>query len=1410
MQRLTLVIAIIALSTSLCVAQIAPESAAIYTEGFEAPDEATNLPSGWTHFSKVRTVSISTEQVHSDKYSLKLVDEDPVQAVGLRGPHIKIEPGKSCWVTCWYYGEKGNSQSIYIEFWTADGKRPEGRAASFGCRGKGEWVHCVGRIKAPPDAATVTIHANSYSSNVATGYFDDIEFGQGVKSMYDRTPQPPADVKHPCGLYKQADIERAKRNIEKHAWAQATVASFKSSSRFWMDCPDEKLSYWIPELTPFRVVDCPKCGAGWRFAWSGNDKQIKCGNCDFTWPSPEYPEDKVQTFTDPVGDEHNIPYYEGTPSTVYGSAKSPIYRLSGRLRYYRIGRLGSLGSLGKAYAFTGEIAYAEKVRKVLLRLADVYPHYLPHDWRTIFEDYGNLQSGKMSGWKLHDASIFIQLATAYDLTYNSGVYSDEDKVKIEEDCFREFSRLMTETSPRGCCINDGPFAMAAGALTGLMLGDHDTIAWAVEPPDGFIGFLEDFFYRDGHWYEASPSYEGMTLARLYVTPEALRGYSDPPAYTEDDRYDKLDLFQHPLMEKILLAGAPETMPDGALPATNDSTLGARYPRARTEQQYFWYPTEKHKRIMAWAFRGNVGATGSEYALFRRDADLDFTDTEPLDPSADSIVRPDVGWAIMRTGDSSTDAALMLDYGPFGSGHGHPDRLNIIYYDFGQELVTDLGYLGAGHPIHPWIRCTASHHHVIVDGKAQARAGGELEAFCGEGNINATIASAPAVYKDIVDTYRRYLVFVNHGVGRRYIVDLFEVKGGSDHQYGFHADGETFKPPVLPYEGLDATTLGEDRTGYTWLKEAKEAPAAGPFVAEWISDSDTQLGTRLHMMGADNTKLICAKAPGLRNRSTPFAEVDMYKVLVQRPGPENLFLAVIETFKGNSSISRVRELTAQADSGQVRAVEVTCGDVTDITIIADEDAGGGTIKLTEYPGLTFAGRVAFVSLQGDALKQMWMMGGEKLAYGTLALSSVPGYEGEIISLDQETYAVTVDCDIPAGKSWAGEQMLVAGRSDGAYVIEEIQALGDKRLIKLADEPILRLEAGDTFSIVPAAGIEMLAQNLLHVRGRTSQLALINGRTLPDGRVIVPANGNSQTRRIYVRPAGGKWEPVDCSVAKGRMTVRLDPEQLGASEVWLYISSAPIDLTDAEPPALTDIRINQRRFDAAGALGYLPAADRFTLTLEDDGKMLANSVEAVLTGERVGLVPISVDLRSLAPREPGKWRLTVRPQGSDMLEDRYTLAVRVSDQLANRAEYKFHFNTEGFATPFESLSIVASSGKVSKPLGGLATMFYRSQEAGDFVTYEFDPLVTGNCRLLIRYTRYDSYGIFQAHLDDEPIGEPVDMYFAALEPRGGIADLGAHNLTPGPHTLKLLVTGKNPNAASMYLGICDLILRPVGGD
>ena len=1073
--RPTRLIAAIAIMVSGAVPAPAQEQTkTLFTEGFEKPDGTGTLPLGWTHFTALRTVSLSTEQVYEGKHSLQLVDEDAKLAVGLRSPHFAVTPGQHCWVSWWYYGSKGNNQSLYLEFWTADGKRPAETLRSWPCRGAEQWTRGVARAKVPPAAATVTVHLNSYSTNVAAGYFDDLELGTGAKSMYDRTPKPPAEVSHPCGLYKPADVDRAKRNAEKHEWAKQVVAGFESAARFWVECPEDKLSYWIPALTPFRVVDCPKCGAGWRFAWEGGGyDQLKCRGCGFTWPDPACTEEKTQTFLDPVGEEQAVPHYEGKPSTVYGAAQTPGYRLSGRLRYHRINTLGSLGAVGKAYAFNGDKRYADTVRRVLLRLAEVYPHYLAHDWNRIYDDYSNLQSGKFSGWKLHDAGVFIQLATAYDLTYNSGVYSDADKVRIEEGCFREFARLMTATSPRGCCVNDGPTAMAAGALTGLMLGDHNALAWAVEPPDGFLGFLEDYFLRNGHWYEASPSYEGMTLGSLYVTPEALRGYSDPPAYQKPDRYDNLDLFTHPLLKKILVASAYERMPDGCLPATNDSTFGATYPRTRAEQNYFWYPTERNLQLMAWAFGGEVGDEGGEYTLFRRDPELDFSNVRPLNPSGASVVRPDVGWAILRSGDSANDAdgrrpsaALMLDYGPFGSGHGHPDRLNLSYYDFGKELVTDLGYLSWGHPFHPWLRSTASHNQVIVDGKPQAQAAGELEAFWGQGNVQAVIASAPAVYAGTVETYRRNLVFVDHGAGQRYVVDLFEVRGGKDHQYAFHADGETFRPPPLSYGDAQPSTLGDESTGYTCLKGLKQAPAPTAFVCDWISDDKQSLGTRLHVLGDPNTQLFHGTAPGLRNHSDPFGKRDLHCVYLRRPGPENAFLAVIEAFKGEPAITRVKQLAAESAAGHVCAVEVRLADRVDLVLLAGEQVADGALTLPEYPALRFTGRMAFVSLKQGAPVALWMLRGQSLAFGEVSLTGVPGYKGRIVARNEAAGTITVDADLPEGAAWAGQQLLVGGYSDGAYAMESVRRDGGKTVVRLAGEPVLHFKEGDPFSVVSA--------------------------------------------------------------------------------------------------------------------------------------------------------------------------------------------------------------------------------------------------------------------------------------------------------------------------------------------------------
>lgn len=254
---------------------------------------------------------------------------------------------------------------------------------------------------------------------------------------------PPATVAHPCGLYREADLARARENLRRHEWAREVLSQFRDAAAFWMAVPDADLPFWIPDLTPNRTLFCPRCNANWDFAWKGlPDDRIECTRCALVLPSDDYPENGREALVDPLGRTVEYAFHEGS--------KGRRYRISGRLRYQRILKLASVGSLGKVYALTGETAYAEKAVKVMRRLAEVYPGYIPHDWLRFYRDYSNLQSGKLSGWKLHDAHTFAQVALCYDLIYTSGCLTEADKVLIENGAFREAARLFTATSPRPC------------------------------------------------------------------------------------------------------------------------------------------------------------------------------------------------------------------------------------------------------------------------------------------------------------------------------------------------------------------------------------------------------------------------------------------------------------------------------------------------------------------------------------------------------------------------------------------------------------------------------------------------------------------------------------------------------------------------------------------------------------------------------------------------------------------------------------------------------------------------------------------------------------------------------------------------------------------------------------------------
>ncbi|MFO7947227.1 MAG: hypothetical protein R6V19_10455, partial [Armatimonadota bacterium] len=473
----------------------------------------------------------------------------------------------------------------------------------------------------------------------------------------------------------------------------------------------------------------------------------------------------------------------------------------------------------------------------------------------------------------------------------------------------------------------------------------------------------------------------------------------------------------------------------------------------------------------------------------------------------------------------------------------------------------------------------------------------------------------------------------------------------------------------------------------------------------------------------------------------------------------------------------------ADRGSAWAVQVKCGDLKDIVIFADESAAGGEIRIEEYPEVSFSGRMGVVSLLGDKPVRLWMLGGSQLECKNARAISTPRYTGTITAIDAEGFAVEVDCpELPPGSSWSGQQMLVKGRSDGAYVMDRISREEGVTRIHLADEPIFTCEVGDEFTIVPVASVEMLGEGMWRVRGNDCSLVLDDSKSGP---------------HTYTRLPGERWSAVE----------RRDGTALSSrpgGERWVWAATEPIDQHDATPPVLTDVCIDERHLRPGEGAGYVPDPERIVFTFVERKHLLTEGVHAKLTGQRTGDIPLRVHVWD-SETERDRVRVALRPD-AHMPADEYTVEVEVSDAVANRAEYSLAFNTFGLRIDFREMSIVQSSGKISKFLSEYSTWFYRSQKPGDFVTCEFNPPVTGPSRLLLMYTKCAAYGRVQVSVDGRPVGDVVDLYGDDLVPCGGLADLGIVDLNEETHELTLKVVDSHPDASGAFIGVCKLIFQP----
>jgi hypothetical protein len=134
------------------------------------------------------------------------------------------------------------------------------------------------------------------------------------------------------------------------------------------------------------------------------------------------------------------------------------------------------------------------------------------------------------------------------------------------------------------------------------------------------------------------------------------------------------------------------------------------------------------------FNPKLNDAGAAYlpALFSRMAVANFPErsdfkwvasdgAQGTQPNFTSIFLNRAGHAVMRSGWTRTDNYLLFRLGPIGMGHQHQDKLEVIVWPFGRELLFDSGGGSYEHSKwRQWAVSTYSHDCVIVDGLAQNR------------------------------------------------------------------------------------------------------------------------------------------------------------------------------------------------------------------------------------------------------------------------------------------------------------------------------------------------------------------------------------------------------------------------------------------------------------------------------------------------------------------------------------------------------------------------------------------------------------------------------------------------------------------------------------------------------------------
>ena len=496
--------------------------------------------------------------------------------------------------------------------------------------------------------------------------------------------------------------------------------------------------------------------------------------------------------------------------------------------------------------------------------------------------------------------------------------------------------------------------------------------------------MQHVFFPDGMWCEGAPLYSSAVLKFICDALACAKGYTDPDGFTgrEDGvRYDDFSAEEMTDIEHLRSALRTMVTPSGHMASVYDSVGASVYEGDDSKKAYF--------------------------------------DDSPPDASAPGLLWA-CGHAVLGAGSGDDQVQARLQFMSSGTfSHSHSDRLGLQLFAKGREIASDIGY--SQNNMRAYATSTFAHNLVMVDETGQfdgySPAGGQLVAY---GNDHETVqfasARAPMAYAHL-NEYRRSLALVKVSEADAYVVDLFEVQGGSQHDWLLHGDADRDGTLVSdldlgeidgnPFASAETFRMWDSESGFTGgpglrhpdnvknalglVRHVRSARLGGGWSATFLQDPDDEIGLRLHMPVTEGVEIITGEIPSIRqagDRNQDLLRYWMPLVICRRKGSDltSRFLAVHEPYRGEPFIEAVRQ------EGPVLIVETQ--DFTDVHLL---EGGNGTYESD--------GCYGFLRLKDGEVVAAYLVDGTRLGFGNVSIDLEKADEGTVRKVDGKRLALS---------------------------------------------------------------------------------------------------------------------------------------------------------------------------------------------------------------------------------------------------------------------------------------------------------------------------------------------------------------------------------------------------------------------